>query len=341
MYVQPYFPQFSPLMQKTKQAEKKPKEKPYEVTPLDYQILLYVREYHFLTAWQLVKLHYSNGSLTRARVLLLRLYDAGYLDRRALPHVGAGQPTYIYALGTKGINYLKEQGYTSFSRYRPNELQQFKYPHLEHVLSLNDVLIAARRLQKVASDISLEEMRHDLDLKRSPAKVEYVRRLPGGDREDERITIIPDGWLDFRLQLANSPKKRRKCIVLELDRGSETNMAEFKKKIRAYVYYAYPGGPYEQMFGTQTITVAYLTTAGENRLRMIKLWCEQELREQRLEHEAGLFRFSALPYEIDPDTKAMKLQDIDSKRLYLSEVWFTPFEPAPGVLLWKALVQLR
>src|SRR5437588_8793025 len=131
MYVQPYFPQLSPLMQKTKSMGRQAVSKAYEPTPLDGEILKYVRAYHFLTVWQLVKLHYSDGSLTRARVLLLRLYDAGLLDRRALPHVGVGQPTYIYALATKGINYLKDQGYASFSRYRPNELQHFKYPHLE------------------------------------------------------------------------------------------------------------------------------------------------------------------------------------------------------------------
>jgi len=104
MYVQPYFPQLTPTMPRAKQTEKQKKQKPYIATPLDYQILQYVREYHFLTAWQLVKLHYSDGSLTRARVVLLRLYnEAEYLDRRALPHVGVGQPTYIYALGMRQI----------------------------------------------------------------------------------------------------------------------------------------------------------------------------------------------------------------------------------------------
>jgi len=91
--------------------------------------------------------------------------------------------------------------------------------------------------------------------------------------------------------------------VVELDRGSETNVAEFKKKIRAYVHYAYPGGTYEAMFGTQTITVAFATTAGEHRLRTMLLWCEQELKEQRLDQEAGLFRFTTLPQEeLDPQT---------------------------------------
>jgi hypothetical protein len=330
MYMQPYFPQLQSIMRQTKKDEQPIRIAPEAITPLQHDILALVREYHFLTVWQLVKLRYSDGSLTRARVLLLRLYDAGYLDRRALPHVSSGQPTYIYALATKGMNYLKDQGFSSFSRYRPNELQQFKYPHLEHVLHLNDFLIAARNLTKVAPDITLAEMRHDLDLKRTPATVEYVRRLPDGEKVDEKVRLVPDGWLDFRLQLAHSPKKRRKCVVVELDRGSETNIAEFKKKIRAYVYYAFPGGAYETMFGTQAITVAFATTAGEHRLKNMLLWCEQELKEQQLEQEAPLFRFTALPTD-----ELLPEKGLDPKRLFLSAVWSVPFRDDLVCLLWK------
>ncbi len=335
MYIQPYFPQLTPMMQKA-QERKRATNKAYELTPLDYEILKYVREYHFLTAWQLVKIHYSDGSLTRAQTKLKRLYDATYLDRRALPDVRVGQPTWIYALSTKGINYLKDQGFSSFSRYRPNELQHIKYPHLEHVLSLNDVLIAARRLSKEAPDISLEAMRHDLDLKKIPAKVEYLRRLPDGEKEEETVKIVPDAWLDFHLHLANTNKKRRKCIIIELDRGSETNVAEFKKKIRAYVHYAAEGGVYYQMFGTNTITVAYATTAGENRLRTMQLWCEQELDEQRLDYDASLFRFTALPQgTIDLETGKAKSTDYDPRTLFLSDVWYKPYEKDACTLLWK------
>lgn len=323
MYIQPYFPQFSPIMQKSKEKKQKPK-KLYAPTPLDTELLKYVREYHFLTAWQLVKIHYSDGSLTRAQTKLKNLYDTEYLDRRALPDVRVGQPTWIYALSTKGINYLKELGYSSFSRYRPNELQHMKYPHLEHVLSLNDVLIAARNLPKQAPDISLDEMRHDLDMKKTPAKVEFVRRLPTGDKADESVKLVPDAWLYFSLTLANTEKKRRKGIIIELDRGSETNIAEFKKKIRAYVHFAIENGAYYQMFGTNSITVAYATTAGENRLRTMQLWCEQELQEQRLDYDAALFRFTALPQGT-----------IDPCRLFLADVWYVPFEKKPVTLLWK------
>jgi hypothetical protein len=317
-------------MQRTKKTEKQEKQKSDEIKPFENEILKFVREYHFLTVAQLIRLHYRQGSLTHARVVLLELYNEGYLDRRSLPHTGKGQPVYIYALATKGINYLKKQGFHSFSRYRPNELQQFQYLHLEHVLYLNDFLIAGRNLTKVAPDITLAEMQHDLDLKRTPAKVTYVRRLSDGDYDDERVTLVPDAWLDFRLQLANSPKQRRKCIVVELDRGSETHIADFKKKIRAYVHYAFPGGAYEKRFGTQSITVVFATTVGEHRANTMRLWCEQELKEQRLEQEASLFRFTALPQdELSTQT------GLDAKKLFLSDVWSIPSQEEKGTLLWK------
>ncbi len=42
------------------------------------------------------------------------------------------------------------------------------------------------------------------------------------------------------------------------------------------------------------------------------VWCATE------QNEAGLFRFTALPYKVDPETKAMRLQEIDPKQLFLS-----------------------
>src|SRR5712672_1700449 len=73
--------------------------------PLDYEVLKYVREYHYLTAQQFVNIHYSQGSLTRAQTILKRVFDPelglGHLDRRPLPHSGTGQPIYVYTLSTK------------------------------------------------------------------------------------------------------------------------------------------------------------------------------------------------------------------------------------------------
>jgi hypothetical protein len=304
--------------------KKQAKHPPYEPTPVDNLILQYVRQYHFLTARLLVKIHFSKGSLERAQRKLKLLAENGYLARRRLPHLGVGNPEYIYYLDLKGQHYLKEQGYTGFTRLRKSEIEEMTYPHLQHALELNDFLITARLLSRSVPEISVAAMQHDLDLKKTPAKFRYLRRLPDGGKIEETATIVPDAWLDVRLKLPGAEKQKRRCIVLELDRGTTTNASTFKQKLRAYVHYAVEDGPYYQQFGTNTIIVAYATTAGQDRLKMMRSWCEDELQQQRLSHEAELFRFACLPDgELDP------------KQVFCEPMWYIPYEEEPSMLLWK------
>src|SRR5207248_5556850 len=119
---------------------------------------------------------------------------------------------------------------------------EVNYFHLTHALNVNDILIAGRNLPKVAPDITLSSWLHDFDLQKTPAYVEFDRRIPhGGGIVTERVKIVPDGMLDFRMTLPQAAgKERRRIILPEIDRGSETNIEEFKKKILAYIYYSLP-----------------------------------------------------------------------------------------------------
>ena len=297
-------------------------KKSYQLTGVDFDILKLVHEFHFLTVAQIVTLRYSKNSFPTARIRLKDLFDNKYLERRHLPHMTTGNTEYIYYLSTKGQKTLQEAGFTGFSRVRKDEIEQMKYPHLEHVLALNDVLIAARLLTRDVPHISLVDMRHDLDLKKTPVRVTVERRPPYGDRVDEKVTVIPDGWLDFRMAVVDRPKPRRRCIVLELDRGT-TSIAPFKAKLRALYYYAI-SEEYQELFGTDLCMVAYATTAGTLRLQSMIEWCEQELEQQRLEHEANLYRFACLPDG-----------DIDPKRLFCEPVFYKPFEQETVSLLWQ------
>lgn len=299
------------------------KQKPIEPSAVDFEILQLVRDFHFLTVEQVIRLReLSVNSKPKVQTRLKSLYDNKYLDRRSLPHVGVGNTEYIYALSTKGMNLLKELGFSGFSRFRPDEFRRFAFPHLDHALAVNDLLIAARLLHNGIPSITLAEMRHDLDLKKTPIRVTVERRLPYGDRTDEKITVIPDGWLDFRMAVPDRPKPRRRCIVLELDRGT-TSIAPFKEKIRAYFGYAI-SEEYEALFGTNLCMVAYATTAGHNRLRQMIEWCETELTQQRIEHEANLYRFVSLP-----------VGEYNPQEMFCSEMWYKPFESEPESLLWK------
>ncbi len=249
------------------------KQTSFTLTAVDFEYLQLVRDFHFLTVEQIMRLR-GVSSKPKVQTKLKSLYEQKYLDRRSLPHVGVGNTEYIYALSTKGMNLLKELGFSGFSRFRPDEFRRFAFPHLDHALAVNDFLIAGRLLHDAIPAISLADMRHDLDLKKTPVRVTVERRLPYGDRTDEKITVIPDGWLDFRMTIPDRPKPRRRCIVLELDRGT-TSIAPFKQKLQAYYGYAI-SEEYQELFGTNLCMVAYATTAGKQRLQQMIEWCEKE-----------------------------------------------------------------
>ena len=100
-------------------------------------------------------------------------------------------------------------------------------------MTVNDVLIAASLLPRIASDISLHEMRHELLLKRTM-----------------RSVVIPDGWLDFRRG------NEQTCFWLEVDRGTE-DVKVFRQKIHSLVTFA--KSSYQELFATPSITIVFAT----------------------------------------------------------------------------------
>ncbi len=355
----PIFPHFYPELQlmpmrqqeKTNQ-KKRTKKVHYALTELDIEILNHVREYYLLTSWQLVNLRYSQNSLPRAQTKLQVLSGnkddipcEAYLRRRGLYPLKFGNTIQIYYLGTPGINELIKLGFSITTRHRrQDKLAELSYYPLIHTLNVNDVLIAGRNLQKVAPDIRLEAWEHDYDVQTKPAFVEFERRLSskaGGGIQLERVKIVPDGMMDFRLQLANSDKQRRRILLPEIDRGTETNIEEFKKKIRAYVHYALPDGAFEELFGKANKRVVWIVTkGGENRMYTLRKWCEDELAEQELEHEFNLFRFTTLDQvkRVDKKTGQVKVSEelaIDPYTFFLTAHAYMPFQEQPDTLLWK------
>src|SRR5205814_1118883 len=143
------------------------------------------------------------------------------LLRRKLPHVGTGNTEFLYTLSTNGQKELQEIGVTGFSRVRKDGMEKLKLPHLEHLLAVNDFLIAGRLLSRSVPEITLVSMKHDLDLKKIGAiSLSYDCRINGGGRVKETVTIIPDAWCDFRYTPVNGGKEKRRVLVVELDRGS-------------------------------------------------------------------------------------------------------------------------
>lgn len=296
---------------------KHPTAKRYHTTAVDLEILRLLQTYHYLTTEQIVKIRYSPNSLPTAQVRMKALFEAEFVGRRRLPSLSTGNTSFVYYLSTKGRDLLEEDmGSAIAGRVRTDDIEHMQYPFLQHVLSLNDFLIAASQLPSFVPAISLAEMRHDLDLKKTP-----VRLNVPDSKLREKVTVIPDAWLDVRMEVLGKTKPRRKCLVIELDRGT-TSITPLKQKLRALYYFACSEA-YVQLFGTDLCQVAYATTAGEARLHQLLNWCEQELEEQQLTEEANLYRFTALP----EDSAYNPLQ------LFCSPLWYKPFEEEPVPLL--------
>ncbi len=284
----------------------RPPKRSLQITPSDFAIVLAVYTYQFLTVEQVLRLLYKPGSLQYVRVRLKQLADAGFLHRLRQPRPTAGNTPFVYTLARRGINSLSAAGYAEFARFRPAEQQAHSWLFLDHTLAVNDVLIAAALVQRAVPDIVLADMRHERLLRHTPVRVTTDR--------GETIGIVPDGWLTFHLR-----GQAQMSIVLELDRGT-VEQRPFQRKIRGLL--AYAAGPYQQFFGTTSITVAIATTAGKERMERLRGWCEQVLRDVQREQEADLFFLTQLPEgTLDPQT------------LYLAPIWWQPFAQVPLPLL--------
>lgn len=262
------------------------KSKQHILTAVDYDILKLIHEYHFLTVSQVTRLRYSLGSETTCQDRLKRLADSGVLLRRKLPHIDTGNTNYLYYLSAKGQKELQPFGYTNFSRVRKSDIEDMKLPHLEHVHCLNDFLIAARMLPRVHPDITLLSMKHDLDNKREPLRVMLDRQA---------VTIVPDGFLDFRLSIAN--KLYAMPIWYECDLGTtwgNTLKLKLKKIICALQTLAF-----QDLFGVSSVTVA-ISTTNDKRVELMRSFIKDQLQLLGLMHLAQVFLFTPLPEAVEP-----------------------------------------
>ena len=273
------------------------KSKQHVLTAVDYDILKLTHEYHFLTVSQVTRLRYSSGSETTCQDRLKKLFGAGVLDRVQLPHIGTGNTEYLYILSTKGQRELQELGITSFSRFRSSDTHTLKLPHLQHLISLNDVLIAARLISRFHPDISLVAMKHDLDMKRAPMRVTLDR---------QEVTLVPDGFLDFRLSIAG--RLYALPVWIEIDRGTEWGKT-LQRKLHTIICAVHTQA-FQDLFGVASITVA-IATEGQKRVDLMRSFIRQELISMELTHLSHLFLVTSLLKHIEPTT------------LFTAPVWYS------------------
>jgi hypothetical protein len=176
----------------------------FVVTASHDAVLLAVFRYQLLTSVQLLKVcGYSPNSLERIQRLTKQLVDNEYVLSLPIP-VTRGKSPLVYALARKGLNYLKDADFDVRVYFRPSKEQEKSYLFLQHILALNDVLIAASNLHKGASGYSLFSFTHERVLKQTPYKITISR-----NDKQESVTVIPDAFLLFAAQKKKGKAKNR------------------------------------------------------------------------------------------------------------------------------------
>lgn len=268
------------------------------ITPAKRALLTVLARYHYLTARQATRLLYAATSLTRAQMFLKELTDDGYCQRLFLPRPSPhGRLPAVYTIGRLGRAHLAALGVDVPARLRPSEERKHAYLFLDHTLAVNDALIAAALLSRTIPAITIHQMRHERDLRRTPIA---VTTLDGG-----RAGVIPDGWLDLRVAMPDG--LYRSCIALEIDMGTAGSVA-VRSKIAHWV--AATGGPYQSVFGTDLLTVAIVATLDEGRAEQLLRWIAAELAALHRADAADLFLVTSV------DTAAA-----DPATVYCSPVW--------------------
>ena len=282
-------------------------ETPYMLTSRDNDILEAVYKFHYLTVPQVTRLIYGTKLDHYTNEQLKRLTDAGYLFRFPLPDSKRGNKQLIATLATKGIKHLKDIGKEYEVYFRPGDTPP-SILHLQHELVLNDFLIAASLLPKVEQSITLAKLLHGWQLRHMPMTVNLNSQNTG---------VVGDGWLDFRIHIGKDIYQS--AVWVELDRGSEY-AKQFKRKIRGLVE-AVRSPEYQELFGTDSVTIAFAIPAGETRVNTMREYVKEVLSEMGRHTDSSLFYFTCLPKELNPKT------------LFTSPVWYSVNHDTPVPLL--------
>jgi hypothetical protein len=273
---------------------KTPTKSKHILSARDEAILRTIYKYRYMTALDITKLLFSDGSHIYNRDNLTALaggtdlQENAYLCRFALPSTKIGNHERIFTLGIKGRNFLaREVGLSVNWYFRPYKLKHLSYSTVLHNLILTRFLVASQICPKVkVSDIQL-----CYELAKAPRRVELDKK---------KIAVIPDAWIDFAIKGKHFP------IILEIDRGMEYQR-KFKQHVRSRIAFI-ESGQYKQVFGRQAVRIAYITTGEipeyrEKRRKAMTTWTREVLAEKNMESWSSLFYFGSLVFEHVYDTQ--------------------------------------
>lgn len=280
----------------------------------DDKMPLGIYHFHRLRADQICRLHHSMKSVKYVQERLKTLVDNGYLQQSSVPTELYRSP-YHYSLSNKSVAHLKSLGWHVSESFRASKEAETSYLHIRHELELNDVIISAALLSKEAPEYRLQSFKHDRELAREAFRTMW---------HSERLTLIPDAFLDFR-QALEGGKQRHLHVLLEHDCDTEKQWA-FRRRIRAYIILL-KSEAYKERFKVNAITVAFTTFTGEQRREQMREWTRLELATTNESKAIGLsFLFAHI-------SRAVLTKPGGPACLWLQPCWYSLYEGQPLSLL--------
>lgn len=308
------------------------KQKPFILSSRHEEILREVFYYRYMRLTDVMNLFFKESNKEYAGKVLALLSgnakeypDLKYLYRMALPDTRKGQSEYAYTLGTQGRKLLEREGYPLTWSFRTSDYPSYNkefaelesYSPLKHALTLTSVMIASTLFTKNTSEFELREKRIEYDLRNDMAnkKQNSLKNVDGRVINMESLSI-PDAFFSFY-----KSGKFYTNILCEVDRATEYR-TRFKKKVQSLARFIRPNGAYSSLFGADVVTIGFITTGDETRLRNMQEWTKQALGEIGKSKYSGNFFF-----------RRIKFGEIYMKPLFLEPVWYTPGERKPVSLL--------
>jgi len=267
----------------------------------DYQYLLLLYRFHYLTVKQVSRLLGKTIDWQEDNVgdALRKKFQEGLLTRQPITGgiTKAGRVPYVYSLSDKGVEKLKKE--LSIS---PGTR---KGTFSEHTLLVNDALISLILASKQEPSIRLVDLKHERAFKQ--------QNIPVGDSR----FLEPDGFLHFQLSPPFGGENESVGVCLEIDLGSESKL-QWKEKVDKYL--AFTSGVYQERFGLKSLTIAVCRPGGN--IRQLKDWTEEVVKLKK--EYAELFIFT--------DSNPV---DCDPVEWVTSPLWQQPFDSNPHALIEK------
>jgi hypothetical protein len=260
----------------------------------ELEVLVALKDYHCLTVEQIMLLT-GRTSLRSAQHRLRELADAGFVRKHDRRSSNVLRPLRAaWSLTARSKAYLEGADMIVLPPRHPR-------PYLlDHTLTINEVLIRARLLERTTAGVELLEWQHDRNLR-------TWRPV---------LSVVPDGFLHFAVA---TPSGRHSFpVLLEIDMGT-MDRRRWQEKVTRYLRFF--TGEFQTVFHTDAATVAVVVNDTDKRVSDLKRWTELELARSHAKASGDIFYFTHLT------------GDISAEDLFLSPCFQIAFQSTAGALL--------